>query len=399
MRIAILSCFYPYRGGISQFNTYLLKELSKSHTVKAFNFKRMYPGFLFPGKTQFVAKDDDAVPVESCALLDTANPFSYLTTARRIAEWKPDVLLTRYWMSYFAPSLGSVAGRVAGILRREAEKSGEVSGFKAVSIMDNVIPHEPHFFDRPFTRYFIRRNDGFVTLSGAVERELLAIGPECRVRTIPHPLYSNFGESIDRLEARRRIINGIGGKNLTDKELEERKVLLFFGLIREYKGLDILLKAMGILDGSYTLVVAGEPYGSFDRYREIIDSPELAPFRENIIVNTNYIPDGEVKVYFSAADASVLPYRSATQSGISSISWNFDVPLITTPVGGLVESVGEAGTGLLTADVSPEAVAAAVKEYFGEKRKEFYTGNIRELKKRLSWGNFCAELEKFINGL
>ena len=148
MKIAILSCFYPYRGGISQFNTYLLKELSKKHTVKAFNFKRQYPEFLFPGKTQYVAKDDNAVPVESEALLDTANPFSYIHTARKIAEWKPDVLITRYWMSYFAPSLGYVAGRLG---KRAFSSEAAFSHCKRIAIMDNVIPHEHHFFDAPLT--------------------------------------------------------------------------------------------------------------------------------------------------------------------------------------------------------------------------------------------------------
>ncbi len=399
MRIAILSCFYPYRGGISQFNTYLLKELSRNHTVQAFNFRRMYPDFLFPGKTQFVAKDDDAVPVESRALLDTANPFSYMSTAKKIAEWKPDILITRYWMSYFAPSLGTVARRVASILKSEAEKRGEKSHFKAIAIMDNVIPHEPRFFDKPFTKYFISRNDGFVTLSSAVERDLLEMDSRCRVRTIPHPLYSNFGARTDSLAARREILNGHWQGNLTDKELADRKVLLFFGLIREYKGLDILLEAMAHLDSSYTLVVAGEPYGKFDRYQEILDSERLAPFRKNIVLNTDYIPDGEVKKYFSAADVCVLPYRSATQSGISSISWNFDVPLITTPVGGLVESIGKAGTGMLTEDISPESVADAVRKFFTQGEKEKFVENIHALKKKLSWENFCAELEIFIKEL
>ncbi|MFA6703712.1 MAG: glycosyltransferase, partial [Bacteroidales bacterium] len=345
MKIAILSCFYPYRGGISQFNTYLLKELSKKHTVKAFNFKRQYPEFLFPGKTQYVAKNDNAVPVESEALLDTANPFSYIYTARKISEWEPDVLITRYWMSYFAPSLGYVAGRLG---KRALSSEAIFPHCKRIAIMDNVIPHEHHFFDAPLTKYFIRRNDGFVLLSNAVKDDLIELSPNSQCITIHHPLYSNFGEQINSYEA-RKALNIPGADGGFDKlSVESRKVLLFFGLIRDYKGLDILLNAMPLLDKSYMLIVAGEPYGSFDKYQQIIDSPEFAQCRDNIIVNTNYIPDSDVKKYFSAADACVLPYRSATQSGISSISWNFNVPLITTPVGGLVESVGKAGTGLLT---------------------------------------------------
>lgn len=389
MRIAILSCFYPFRGGISQFNTYLLEELSKKHTVKAFNFKRQYPGILFPGKTQKVSEDDDARPVESVAVLDTANPLTYSSTARAIAGFEPDVLLTRYWMSYFAPSLGSVCGKVSRILEKKGRKD-----FRTVAVADNIIPHEKHFFDIPLARYFVRRQSGIVTLSHAVEEQLQQICPGVRSQTIPHPLYSNFGERTDTLRARRQL-----GMQGTDQQVMDRKVLLFFGLIREYKGLDLLLEAMTLLDGSYTLVVAGECYGSFDRYRQIIDSERFAPIRSNLILNDRYIPDKDVKVYFSAADLSVLPYRSATQSGISSISWNFDVPLITTPVGGLIESVGEAGTGLLAESISPEGIAQAIRKYFAENKKEEYLYNISRLKKELSWESFADKLENFINTL
>lgn len=389
MRIAILSCFYPFRGGISQFNTYLLKELSKKHDVKAFNFKRQYPGILFPGKTQKVAQDDDALPVESISVLDTANPLTYGKTAKVIAEYGPDLLITRYWMSYFAPSLGSVTSKVASILKKKGK-----SGFKAVAIADNIIPHEKHFFDIPLARFFVRRQSGIVTLSHSVEQELHQICPEAKSLTIPHPLYSNFGDRTDTLEARKKL-----GMRGSDEEILSRKVLLFFGLIRDYKGLDLLLEAMPLLDGSYTLVVAGENYGSFEKYSQIINSERFAPVRNNLILVNRYIPDGEVKVFFSAADVSVLPYRSATQSGISSISWNFDVPLITTPVGGLVESVGQARTGMLTESVSAKGVADAVKKYFAENKKEEYLYNISRLKRELSWETFADKLETFVNTL
>lgn len=387
MRIAILSCFYPYRGGISQFNTYLFKELSKKHTVKAFNFKRQYPNFLFPGKTQFVAKEDTALSVESEMLLDTANPFSYRAAAHAILKWKPDLLLTRYWMSYFAPSLGYVTGRVTRSLKGSC---------KAISIIDNLIPHEAHFFDKPLAKYFLRRNDAFITLSSSVERELRALSPNSKVVTIPHPLYSNFGEPMDKGEAREGLSKIFG---LPPKRLKGQKVLLFFGLIRDYKGLDILLQALPLLDKSYTLVVAGEVYGNWSKYEELLRRPDIQPFKENILIRTQYIPDSEVVTYFSAADVSVLPYRSATQSGISSISWNFDVPLITTPVGGLIESVGEAATGLLTENISPNSLAEAIKKFFADDKKEEYICNIKRLKKELSWEAFCNKLEGFVKNI
>ena len=369
MRIAILSCFYPYKGGISQFNTCLLNELSKQHTVKAFNFKRQYPNFLFPGKTQFVTEEDNAVPVESEALLDTANPFSYIATARKIREWKPDLLIMRYWMSYFAPSLGYVA--------KHMDKS-----CKVISILDNVIPHEPRFFDKPFTSYFLKGQNGYVVLCDAVEKDLLNFTPHAKLLNTPHPLYSHFGEKLERSKAEKILGIKPGKKNL-----------LFFGLIREYKGLDILLEAFSQLDDSYQLIIAGEPYGSFDKYLELIESSHL---KENISVNTNYIPDNLVNQYFSAADVCVLPYRSATQSGISSVSYHFEIPMITTNVGGLQQMIGDAGTGLIADKIEPSAIASRIREYFSDENvREKLVENIRKEKQRLSWSTFACKLLDF----
>ena len=376
MKIAILSCFYPYRGGISQFNACLLQELAKNHTVKAFNFKRQYPDILFPGKTQYVTKDDNAVPVESQALLDTANPFSYIATARAIREWNPDLLVMRYWMSWFAPSLGYIA--------RHMKKS-----CKVISILDNVIPHEPHFFDRPFTKYFLKPQDGFVVLCNAVRQDLLDIMPDARHICTPHPLYSHFGEKMPRMEAGKAV--GIKDGNT--------KNILFFGLIREYKGLDLLIEAFGLLDKSYRLIVAGEPYGSFEKYQKLIDA---SPNKENILLNTNYIEDSQVSKYFSSSDVCVLPYRSATQSGISSISYHFEVPMITTDVGGLRETIGERGTGVIIDNGEPATIARAIEDYFAPEnagmRGEMIL-NIRKEKERLSWGTFCSKLEDFYKTL
>ena len=373
MKIAILSCFYPYRGGISQFNACLYGELSKEHDVKAFNFSRQYPEFLFPGKTQFVTDDDEAVPVESISLLDTANPFTYHSTYRAIREWKPDVLIVRYWMSYFAPSLGYITRK----MRKHC---------KVISILDNVVPHEPHFFDTPLTRYFLKGSSGSVTLCEAVSRDLLRIKPDARYAVIQHPLYSHFGQKKDRTEAERKLGLAPGRKNI-----------LFFGLIRTYKGLDILLEAFGRLSEDYQLIIAGEPYGSFDKYQEIIDS---LPGKERIFLNLKYIKDSEVTDYFSAADVAVLPYRSATQSGISSVSYHFEVPMIVTDVGGLKETIGDRGTGLVASEGTPEAIYDEIQKYFND--PEIRRGcieNIRLEKERLSWRTFARRLIEFIGQL
>lgn len=371
MKIAILSCFYPYRGGISQFNACLYGELSKTHIVKAFNFKRQYPEFLFPGKTQYVTKDDEAVPVESVSLLDTANPFSYVSTYRQIRAWEPDVLIVRYWMSYFAPSLGYITRR----MRKHC---------KVISILDNVIPHEQRFFDTPLTKYFLSGSDGSVTLCEAVSKDLLRLRPDAEFRVIQHPLYSHFGERIPREEASRKL--GLDPK---------RKTILFFGLIRLYKGLDILLEAFEKLPEDYQLIIAGEPYGSFDRYQKIIDRIAKP---ERIHMSLKYIKDSEVSVFFSAADIAVLPYRSATQSGISSVAYHFEVPMIVTDVGGLKETVGDTGTGIVAPECTPQAIMHEIERYFAEPQlKQSFITNIRKEKERLSWKSFSEQLIDFIN--
>ncbi|MBO5419756.1 MAG: glycosyltransferase [Bacteroidales bacterium] len=373
MKIAILSCFYPYRGGISQFNACLYQELSKHHIVKAFNFKRQYPEFLFPGKTQYVTPDDEAVPVESTFLLDTADPFSYVSTYKAIREWEPDVLIVRYWMSYFGPSLGYVT--------RKMKKH-----CKVISILDNVIPHEPRFFDTPLTKYFLKGSSGSVTLCEAVSKDLLRLKPDARYTVIQHPLYSHFGQKMDRSEA-ERILNLEPGK----------KNLLFFGLIRAYKGLDILLEAFGGLSDDYQLIIAGEPYGSFERYQEIIDR---LPGKDRIRMELKYIKDSEVSIYFSAADLAVLPYRSATQSGISSVSYHFEVPMIVTAVGGLKETIGDRGTGIAASECTPDAIRKEIIGYFSTPgMKEKCINCIRQEKERLSWHAFADKLTEFIETL
>ena len=373
MKVAILSSFYPLRGGISQFNASLLAGLGKLHDVRAFSFKRQYPDFLFPGKTQYVTPDDEAVPVEAETLLDTVNPFSWGKTARAIRKWQPDLLVMKYWMSWFAPSLGWVERHVG---RR----------CKVVPVLDNVIPHEPHWFDKPLTRWFLRGCDGYVTMSQSVTDDLLTLVPDARYALLPHPLYSHFGEKLSRGNAAAQLGIDPG-----------KKTILFFGLIREYKGLDILLEAFRDLPDDYQLIVAGEPYGPFDKYRSIIDS---LPGKDRVFVYPDYIRDSEVKKFFSAADVTVLPYRSATQSGISSVSYHFEVPMIVTDVGGLKGTIGDRGSGIVAPVPEPEAIRREILAYFADPSvRERCVGAIRREKERLSWDRFCADLTAFAEQL
>ncbi len=367
MRIALLSSFYPLRGGISQFNASMLEELGKCHVTRAFSFSRQYPDFLFPGKTQYVTPEDEAAPVEAEALLDTVNPFSWGKTARAIRGWKPDLLVMKYWMSWFAPSLGWVARRC---------------GCKSVVVLDNVIPHEAHWFDAPLTRWFLKGCDGFVCMSEQVRQDLLHLRPDAPHILAPHPLYTHFGPCMPREEAAREL--GVS---------PSRKTLLFFGLIREYKGLDILLEAFRDLGEDYQLVIAGEPYGSFDSYQRIIDT---LPGKDRVYVFPDYIRDSEVKKFFSVADVAVLPYRSATQSGISAIACHFGVPLIVTDVGGLKDTIGERGTGIVAPEATPGAIRQEILRYFGDPAlRESCRKAIGEERERLSWSRFCAALTDF----
>lgn len=367
MRIAFLSCFYPYRGGIAQFSDELFAELSKSHTVKAFNYSRQYPGLLFPGKTQYVENPGES---RGERLLDSINPFSWMRCSRAIREWNPDVLIVSWWMSFFGPSLGSVVRSMP-------------DNIKVIALVHNAIPHEKRFFDIPLTRYFLKGCDAAVALSDAVSHDIDSLtGGKLEKLTLFHPIYSNFGATLSRAEALAHL-------NLPD---DGRKNLLFFGLIREYKGLDLLLEAFSRLDDSYRLIVAGEPYGSFEKYQSIIDA---SPAKERISLHLKYIADAEVKYFFCASDLVTLPYRSATQSGISAIALHFECPMLVTDVGGLKNEIGECGVIVPAAE--PTAIAKGISTFFDTPDAATACQSAIIAKRdALSWQTFAARLEEML---
>jgi glycosyltransferase involved in cell wall biosynthesis len=371
MKIAYLSTFYPFRGGIAQFNVNLYRELQKENEVTPFTFKRQYPGFLFPGKTQYVTTDDSAISVDSIPVLDTANPLSYRISAQKILKTEPDVLIMKYWMTYFAPSLGTVAKRL------------KKQGCKVISILDNVIPHERSFFDKPLTTWFLEQNSGFLVMSKSVCDDLISLQPDARFILQEHPLYNHFGEKMD--------------KQIAIEQLElvpDKKTLLFFGLIRDYKGLDLLIDAMSLLDESYQLIIAGECYGDFEKYRQAIEN---SPACTRIKVLNRYIADDEVPRLFSAADLLVTPYRSATQSGVIPVAYHFDLPVLVTDVGGLKENIERAGTGLVCLP-TVESLSENIRKFFQSSR-EIFIDNIQKEKKILSWEAFAGALTGFIRTL
>ena len=366
MRIAYLSTFYPFRGGIAQFNASVLREFEKAgHSAKAFTFTTQYPNFLFPGETQFVKDGDIVDKVDADRILNSANPLTWPRAASKIKAFAPDMLVMKYWMSYFGPSLGYVAGKVG-------------KNTKVVTILDNVIPHEKKFFDEPFTKYFLKRNHSFVAMSEKVKNDLLTFLPNANVILLPHPLYDHFGEIQDKTAARKQL-------NLDPA----KKTLLFFGFIRDYKGLDLLIDAFGELDKSFQLVIAGEVYGNFDKYDVQIQSN---PNKENIHKHVKYISDNEVATYFSAADVCILPYKGATQSGITGISYHFELPMIATNVGGLAEIIHHEKTGLIASTPDVETIKATILDYFNNYKTETLISDIKLLKQELSWKVFAERL-------
>lgn len=373
-RIALFSAFYPYRGGIAQFSANLYRAIEKEgHTPLAFTFKRQYPNFLFPGKTQEVESGDNADQIPAMRILDSANLLSYKSAAKKISASDPDLFISQYWMTYFAPSLG--------VMHKYLGKRN----IKRISILHNVIPHEKKFYDDRANQYFLKQNDGFVVMSDAVLSDLLLFQPNARYLRIDHPSYSHFGEGIERDEA------------LTKLNLDKNhKYILFFGFIRKYKGLDVLIEALRDLSDEYHLIVAGEAYGSMKEYHDQIHAAGLT---ERVHLYNEYIEDDRVKIFFSASDVCVLPYRSATQSGITAIANHFCIPVIATDVGGLKEVITNGKDGLIVERAEPHLVGNAMKTYFQDGLKEQFMTRLTNDRENKSWDNFARKLLDFADSL
>lgn len=371
MKIAILSPFHPFRGGIAQFSTRLYTELSKSNDTKAFSFKILYPNFLFPGKTQYVTDtDNNGGLIESNRILNTISPITYLSTAKAINRYNPDVLIIPYWMSFFAP----IFALICKLLNKN---------IKIIALVHNAIPHEKRFFDSYLLRLFIKQCNGVIALSEPVKKDIQSLLPDTKSLLLQHPIYDQYKEKTEKNIARKNLNIAV-----------DKKTILFFGLIREYKGLDILIEAMSFLDSTYQLLIAGESYQDFTLYQNLIDK---SPLKDNIKVIEGYIPDAMVSTVFSAADVLVLPYRSATQSGVVAISYQLEVPMIVTNVGALGKTISSSKTGLVVDEISPIAISEAIKLYFSdvEQQKE-YLLNIKTEKEKLSWHTFSNSLLNFI---
>ncbi|CUS80113.1 Glycosyltransferase involved in cell wall bisynthesis [Candidatus Kryptonium thompsonii] len=370
MKIIIVGPVYPYRGGIAHYIKLLYKSLIRNnHDVKIFNFKRLYPNFLFPGKTQF-EKSDEVEKIESKRIIDSVNPISWFTTGFKIAKEKPDIVIFKYWLPFFAPCFGITAGIIKLL-----------SNSKIIFICDNITPHEKFPLSKPLSKFAFLFVDHFIVQSTSVEEDLLKIKPRASYKKVFHPIYEIFGKPIDRNEARKLL--GIR---------PDEKILLFFGYIRGYKGLDLLLKSMKLVLSKFPvkLLVAGEFYEDPKRYYKIVEEEGIADF---VIFKSEYIPNDEVKVYFCASDLVVLPYISATQSGIVQIAYNFNKPVIATNVGGLPEVVIDGETGFVV-EPSSEKLAEAIIKFFEWDLAETFSKNIENVKEKFSWEHLVQILEE-----
>lgn len=366
-KIILVSPAHPLRGGIAASSERLAQSLQEmGHDVLIYSFSLQYPAFLFPGKTQYT---DDPVPagLHIKTRLNAVNPFNWFFSGRSIALEKADHIIVRFWLPFMGPCLGTVL-RIA---RFFIGKTVKITG-----LVDNIIPHEKRPGDRIFARYFIGACDDFVVMSRSVGEEIAEFNAVKPVRFAPHPVYDNYGTSMKKTEAREQL--GISATV---------KLVLFFGFIRKYKGLDLLLEAMARTPDIHVLV-AGECYEDWAFYQQIIDRHGLS---DRLYLHNDFIPAEQVRVFFSAADLVVQPYRSATQSGISQIAYHFEQPMVVTRVGGLPEIVTHGVSGYVV-DPEPGAIADAMQDFFYQQKEGAFQEGIRLEKQRFSWEYLAAQL-------
>lgn len=368
MNITIIGSAHPLRGGgIATFNERMAEVLQQQgHRVIIYSFSLQYPSFLFPGKSQFT---DEPAPkgLDIRSAINSINPFNWLSIGNRIKNERPDLVIIRYWLPFMGPCFGTILRRI--------KKNKHT---KIVAITDNVIPHEARPGDMAFTKYFLKSPDGFLAMSRDVLKDLKNFTAKPSVFS-PHPVYDNYGDAVSKAAARERL-----GLNLTDK------YILFFGFIRKYKGLDILLEVMKdkqIRESGIQLIVAGEFYDDRATYDQQIAEYGIA---DSVKLFTEFIPNEEIKYYFSATDLVVQPYRTATQSGITQVAYHFEKPMVVTNVGGLAEVVPDGRVGFVT-QPDPTEIATAIVRFFEEGIPNLQE-NIQAEKQKYSWDTFLKNL-------
>ncbi len=365
-KIILISPAHPLRGGIAASSERLAQALQATgHEVLIYSFSLQYPAFLFPGKSQY---SDEPAPggLTIRTRLNSVNPFNWLVVGREIAREKPDRVIVRFWLPLMGPCLGTVLR----VTRFFSKKHFAITG-----LVDNIIPHEKRPGDKPFARYFVGACDDFVVMSKSVGEEIQSFAQK-PVRFAPHPLYDTYGDPVPKSEARKAL-----------DIPQQVPIVLFFGFIRRYKGLDLLLEALAQTP-EIQAIVAGECYEDWAFYQQIIEKHQLG---RRVYLFTDFIPTEQVRVFFSAADLVVQPYRSATQSGISQIAYHFEKPMVVTNVGGLAEIVTDGVSGYV-AEPAAEAIAGAIRDFFEGNREEAIKKGAKAEKNRFSWQHLVEAL-------
>ena len=378
MKVIILGTAWPYRGGLATFNERLARQfVSEGHEVELYTFTLQYPSFLFPGKTQYT---NEPAPADLTIrrVLNSCNPINWLRVGHAIRKAAPDMLICCYWMSFFAPAFGLVS-RIA----RRNERT------RCIALVHNMIPHEPNILDKLFAPYFVASQDGFVALSESVVGDIEKVESQTsrvkRPKTFsPHPIYDHYGERMSKNEACKAL-------NLP----ADKNYMLFFGLVRAYKGLDLLLGAFGCVKDqlpNLQLIIAGEFYEDKDKYRAQIAQLGLA---DRVIIRNEFIPDGDLRKYFGAADLIVQPYKTATQSGVTQVAFHFEKPMLVTNVGGLGEIVHDHQMGY-ACEPTAEAIANDVSDYFTNNRQEAYTSSLQKENTKYTWSKMTEAFIKIL---
>ncbi|MBN8676486.1 MAG: glycosyltransferase [Chitinophagales bacterium] len=374
-KVVIIGPAHPLRGGLATFNQRLAKEFNdRGDDCSVYSFSLQYPSFLFPGKTQFT---DEPAPagIKIHTVINSVNPFNWIKIGNRLKKERPDLIIVRFWLPFMGPALGTILRRV--------KKNKHT---KIVCIADNVIPHEKRPGDKPFTSYFLKSCDAFVTMSEKVMSDLRLFEKNKPALLVSHPLYDNFGAILSKQEARNHL-----GLPATEK------IILFFGFIRKYKGLDILLEAMATAQLKNTgikLLVAGEFYEDEKIYREQIEKLQLS---NSLILKTDFIPDSEVKYYLCAADAVIQPYRNATQSGVTPLAYHFEKPMVVTNVGGLPSLVPHEKVGLVV-EPNPEAIAEGILRFY-QLGEDYFIPHLRSGKEKYSWASLVQAITKLADAV
>jgi len=368
-KIIIIGPGHPLRGGLATFNQRLAKEfIDCGNDCSIYSFSLQYPSFIFPGTTQY---SDEPAPANLTihTVINSINPLNWIKVGNRLKKGKPDIIIVRFWLPLMGPALGTILRRV--------RKNNHT---KIICIADNVIPHEKRPGDKLFTKYFLKSCDAFITMSEKVMNDLRLFEKTKPAQLISHPLYDNFGAIISKEAARKHL--GIP---------ESEKIILFFGFIRKYKGLDLLFEAMAdeqIRNSGIKLLVAGEFYEDEKQYRELI---EKLGIRDQLILKTDFIPDSEVKYYLCSADAVIQPYRNATQSGVTPLAYHFEKPMVVTNVGGLPALVPDGKVGLVAAP-NPKAIADAILRFY-QLGENYFIPHLRNEKLKYSWTSLVKAVQ------